>query len=165
MTEDTKTGTIRSCTAKGTDVDLVLYENHGQDSRIKAVDKSPQINAKAGTGGGNLPLVLSVHQNASGDIQTSENGFTVGTTGNASGRNTGKIMENNSIRRLTPGECSKLQGFPSEHTAIPYKGKAVEQCPDGPRYKAIGNSWAVPCAAWIGKRMQMVEDEIKEKKL
>ena len=52
MTEDVKAGAIRSANSKMQDVDLVLYENHGQDSRIKEVDTSPQINAKAGTGGG-----------------------------------------------------------------------------------------------------------------
>jgi hypothetical protein len=52
MTEDTKTGTIRSCTAKGTDVDLVLYENHANDSRVKEVEKCPTMNSRMGTGGG-----------------------------------------------------------------------------------------------------------------
>jgi DNA (cytosine-5)-methyltransferase 1 len=71
-------------------------------------------------------------------------------------------MDNNSIRRLVPAETEALQGFPKGYTAIPYKGKAAEQCPDGPRYKAIGNTWAVPCAAWIGKRIQLVEDKIND---
>ena len=117
-----------------------------------------------GLGGGNLPLVISVHQNQAGEIQTSDKGFTVDTTGNASGRNTGKIMENNSIRRLTPGECEALQGFPKGYTEIPYKKKEAAACPDGPRYKAIGNSWAVPCARWIGERILKVEAEIQEAK-
>ena len=139
----------------------IVYENHGQDSRIKEVSVSPQINSKAGSGGGNLPLVMSVHQNASGDIQTEgQKGFTVGTTSNASARNTGKVMVNKSIRRLMPIETERLQGFPDSWTEIPLKGKAAELCPDSPRYKAIGNSWAVPVAAWIGKRIQEVDNEI-----
>jgi len=56
------------------------------------------------------------------------------------------------VRRLTPVECERLQGFPDNYTNIPWR-KAVES-PDGPRYKALGNSWAVPVVAWIGKRIQ-----------
>lgn len=59
------------------------------------------------------------------------------------------------VRRLTPVECERLQGFPDNYTRIPWKGKTAEECPDGPRYKAIGNSWAVPCVAWIGRRIDI----------
>jgi DNA (cytosine-5)-methyltransferase 1 len=82
------------------------------------------------------------------------------------------------VRRLTPVECERLQGFPDNYTAIPWKtaqeakrkgviyesllaergmtlrGPTIEDCPDGPRYKALGNSWAVPVVRWIGKRIQ-----------
>lgn len=61
------------------------------------------------------------------------------------------------VRRLTPEECEALQGFPRGHTAIPWRGKPADQCPDGPRYKSIGNSWAVPCARWIGERIEAVQ--------
>ena len=61
------------------------------------------------------------------------------------------------VRRLTPRECERLQGFPDDHTMIPWRNKAADQCPDGPRYKALGNSMAVPCMAWIGKRIDAVE--------
>ncbi len=63
------------------------------------------------------------------------------------------------VRRLTPKECERLQGFPDNHTIIPWRGKAADQCPDGPRYKALGNSMAVPCMAWIGKRIAKAEHE------
>jgi DNA (cytosine-5)-methyltransferase 1 len=65
------------------------------------------------------------------------------------------------IRRLTPKECERLQGFPDGWTLIPYRGKPADQCPDGPRYKACGNSMAVPVMRWIGERIQMVEDLMK----
>ncbi len=58
------------------------------------------------------------------------------------------------VRRLTPVECERLQGFPDNYTAIPWRKKPSEECPDGPRYKALGNSWAVPVVRWIGKRIQ-----------
>ena len=57
------------------------------------------------------------------------------------------------IRRLTPIECERLQGFPDNHTLIPWRGKPAAECPDSPRYKAIGNSMAVPVMRWIGKRI------------
>ena len=61
------------------------------------------------------------------------------------------------VRRLTPRECERLQGFPDDHTMIPWRNKPADQCPDGPRYKALGNSMAVPCMAWIGKRIDAIE--------
>ena len=57
------------------------------------------------------------------------------------------------VRRLTPRECERLQGFPDDWTRIPYRGKPAEECPDGPRYKAMGNSWGTNCAEWILRRL------------
>lgn len=62
------------------------------------------------------------------------------------------IQQAMAVRRLTPIECERLQGFPDNYTNIPWR-KAAES-PDGPRYKALGNSWAVPVVRWIGKRIQ-----------
>ena len=58
------------------------------------------------------------------------------------------------VRRLTPTECERLQGFPDGYTAIPYRGKPAA---DGPRYKALGNSMAVNCMRWIGRRIAETE--------
>ena len=69
------------------------------------------------------------------------------------------VVSGMQVRRLTPVECERLQGFPDGYTAIPWRGKSADQCPDGPRYKAIGNSWAVPVARWVGKR---VNDSINQ---
>lgn len=63
------------------------------------------------------------------------------------------------VRRLTPRECERLQGMPDDHTMVPYRGKPAA---DGPRYKAIGNSMAVPVMAWIGRRIQQVSELIQE---
>lgn len=63
-----------------------------------------------------------------------------------------QISQGMAVRRLTPVECERLQGFPDNYTNI------KENCPDGPRYKALGNSMAVPVMRWIGSRIQMVED-------
>lgn len=68
------------------------------------------------------------------------------------------VQQTSAVRRLTPTECERLMGFPDDYTAIPFRGKPAA---DGPRYKALGNSWAVNCARWIGRRIAMV-DEIKQ---
>ncbi|EDP9280504.1 Dam family site-specific DNA-(adenine-N6)-methyltransferase [Salmonella enterica subsp. enterica] len=63
------------------------------------------------------------------------------------------VMRGFRVRRLTPVECERLQGFPDNHTLISWRGKDAAECPDGPRYKAIGNSMAVPVMRWIGERI------------
>jgi site-specific DNA-cytosine methylase len=57
------------------------------------------------------------------------------------------------VRRLSPRECERLQGFPDDYTLIPWRKKPAEECPDGPRYKALGNSMACNCMAWIGEQI------------
>jgi DNA (cytosine-5)-methyltransferase 1 len=65
----------------------------------------------------------------------------------------GSVMQTNmAVRRLTPVECERLQGFPDRYTDI------KDKCPDGPRYKALGNSWAVPVVRWIGERIDRALD-------
>jgi site-specific DNA-cytosine methylase len=63
------------------------------------------------------------------------------------------VLHGMSVRRLTPEECERLQGFPDNHTRIPWKGKSLADCPDGPRYRALGNSMAVPVIRWIGRKI------------
>ena len=63
------------------------------------------------------------------------------------------VGQSMAVRRLTPTECERLQGFPDGYTAIPWRNKPADECPDGLRYKALGNSWAVPVVRWIGKRI------------
>ena len=112
----------------------VCYENHAQDSRIKPCGEySPQINAKAGTGGCNLPHATGVMG----------------------------VSVNTSVRRLLPVECERLMGFPDNWTRIPWRGKSAEDCPDSPRYKACGNSMCVNVMRWIGMRIENVERRMK----
>lgn len=59
------------------------------------------------------------------------------------------VMEQARVRRLTPEECERLMGYPEGHTKTPWRGKPAEQCPDGPRYEACGNGWAINCARWV----------------
>jgi DNA (cytosine-5)-methyltransferase 1 len=65
------------------------------------------------------------------------------------------LLSATQVRRLTPRECERLMGFPDDYTRIPWRSKPAEECPDGLRYKALGNSWAVPVVAWIGKRISL----------
>lgn len=73
--------------------------------------------------------------------------------GGRAGMGVGAIGWGMQVRRLTPIECERLQGFPDNHTLIGWRGKDADECPDGPRYKAIGNSTAVPVMRWIGERI------------
>ncbi|WP_247605419.1 phage N-6-adenine-methyltransferase [Providencia rettgeri] len=63
------------------------------------------------------------------------------------------VSVNNIVRRLTPIECERLQGFPDNHTKVPFNNKSIEDCPDGHRYRALGNSMAVPVMHWICERI------------
>lgn len=74
-------------------------------------------------------------------------------SGGRAGMGVGAIHYGMQVRRLTTTECERLQGFPDGHTLIPWRGKPAEDCPDGPRYKALGNSMAVPVMRWIGTRI------------
>jgi site-specific DNA-cytosine methylase len=67
------------------------------------------------------------------------------------------VAQSTTVRRLMPIEVERLQGFPDNWTMIPYRGKPADQCPDGPRYKALGNSMACNCMAWIGERIAAYE--------
>ena len=106
---------------------------------------------------------VGVHQNASGEVRSSDVAYTLNTNSNPSGRNTGMIQSKMAVRRLTPKECERLQGFPDDHTLIPWRGKPADQCPDGPRYKALGNSMAVPCMRWIGERIARAVVQCEQK--
>ncbi|MBZ6644476.1 phage N-6-adenine-methyltransferase [Klebsiella michiganensis] len=73
--------------------------------------------------------------------------------GDRAGMGVGAIGWGMQVRRLMPVECERLQGFPDNHTQISWRGKEATECPDGPRYRAIGNSMAVPVMRWIGERI------------
>jgi DNA (cytosine-5)-methyltransferase 1 len=75
--------------------------------------------------------------------------------GSVENSSTTAALHGSAVRRLTPRECERLQGFPDDYTLIPWRNGMAS---DGPRYKALGNSMAVPVMAWIGRRIQAVED-------
>jgi len=88
--------------------------------------------------------------NITGDVAA-----TMGTPGSSVNASGPTVMQAMAVRRLTPIECERLQGFPDNYTDIQSKGKPT---PDGPRYKALGNSMAVPVMRWIGERIQKFEE-------
>jgi len=133
----------------------IVYENYAQDSRIKGVNVVPSLTARAGTGGGNLPIVFEpgVSSRCGGHVYENISG----TLRKEPGDNQMTVAHGSTVRRLTPRECERLQGFPDDYTLTPWRNRQAVDCPDGPRYKALGDSWAVPCAQWIGERIELYE--------
>ena len=95
------------------------------------------------------PTLTARMQGSSGWAPANEDAHLVGQSINGE-----KAM---TVRRLTPRECERLQGFPDDWTLIPWRKKCAEDCPDGPRYRALGNSMAVNVMAWIGERIDNYE--------
>ena len=75
------------------------------------------------------------------------------TPGTVENSTTTAVLATSAVRRLTPTECERLQGFPNGYTDVPFRGKAAA---DGPRYKSLGNSFATPVIRWIGERIAAV---------
>ncbi len=78
---------------------------------------------------------------------------TIGRHAGTGGGNLPLVQSDTIVRRLTPVECERLMGFPDNYTRIPWRGKLEEECPDGPRYKACGNSMCVNVMRWLGMRI------------
>lgn len=123
--------------------------------RIQDDDTTPTLTARMGTGGNNIPCIALAgntigrqpHNGGNGNgFDDSGVSYTLTTT------DIHGVFNGLTVRKLTPSECEKLQGFPPGYTQIPYRNKLANDCPDSPRYKAIGNSMAVPVIKWIGER-------------
>lgn len=154
----------------------IMPQNSGKDYKARPVDVAQPVMA-AGPGAGDQGGdVLVTHSLRADGFDASEDGTGRGTPlvafqANASFNNdTGNeispslrsqstggsgmpavALESAAVRRLTPRECERLQGFPDDYTLIPMRGKPAA---DGPRYRALGNSFAVPVVRWIGQRIQ-----------
>ena len=96
---------------------------------------------------------VAFSQNQIGEIRGGNISPTLNTNSNASGRNVSMLPDTLGVRRLTPLECERLQGFPDNWTRIPYRGKSAEKCPDSPRYKACGNAITVDVGEWVLRRL------------
>ena len=106
---------------------------------------------KGGPGAENI--VVAFAQNSRDEVRLEGGDGSLSTEGGKPGQGAPMVATASIVRRLTPVECERLQGFPDNHTRIPWRGKSAEDCPDGPRYKAIGNSKAVPVVRWLGRRI------------
>jgi DNA (cytosine-5)-methyltransferase 1 len=142
-------------TLTGRDRHAVAFscKDHGAD----AGELAPTLRAMGHDGshanaGGQVAVAF--HENQRGELSENITAGSLKVGGGKPGQGYPAIKSGSSVRRLTPRECERLQGFPDDYTRIPYrKGWAA----DGPRYKALGNSMAVPCMAWTGSRIQQVE--------
>jgi len=130
------------------DVTGVLREQHGTNMNAvlqpsMAVRRlTPTLSFKAGQS--EAAGSTFVTEEFAPTLQAQNNGSTA----------TPAVLHQMAVRRLTPEECERLQGFPDNHTRISWKGKPASDCPDGPRYRALGNSMAVPVIAWIGRKIE-----------
>jgi len=144
----------------GYDLAHALGRNGGQENAVCVTgDVTHTLRAEGfdasedGTGRGQ-PIVTTLAIRGRGD-GTSNAILT--PNGGRAGIGVGAIHYGTSVRRLTPVECERLQGFPDGYTRIAWRGKGDDQCPDGPRYRALGNSMAVPVMAWIGRRIDLAD--------
>lgn len=129
-------------------------------ARDATQDVAPTMRSLSKTNGkmnGSHGLAVAFAENSRAEVRLEGgDGSLVGalsTGGGKAGQGCPTISIMGLVRRLLPIECERLQGFPDGHTLIPYRNKPIKDCPDGPRYAALGNSMAVPVMAWIGKRI------------
>lgn len=106
-----------------------------------------------GTGNGRGCATAAVAFDTYNQSVNSHTSQTIKSPQGAVQESVGTVLQAMQVRRLTPTECERLQGFPDGYTQIPWRKKPASECPDGPRYKALGNSWAVPVVRWIGRRI------------
>ena len=138
---------------------VAAYAFQPRNGRGDMGDIVNALNAQSGeTGQGDAaPCVAVGFQSSQSGVRLVDTHATLDAN-NGPRRHNG-VMQHMAVRRLTPVECERLQGFPDNYTLISWRNKPADVCPDGPRYKALGNSMAVPCMRWIGKR---IANEIKE---
>jgi DNA (cytosine-5)-methyltransferase 1 len=127
---------------------FVLFENHRREGRYTEMGVCPTLDAGAGEGGNNTPFIVMAGANSRAEISER-----VAPTLLANHDKT-FFAGANQVRRMTPREYERLQGFPDDYTLID------ESTKDAPRYKALGNSWAVPCVRWIFERIDKVNKEV-----
>lgn len=134
------------------------YKDHGADA---SEDMSPTLRAgnsdNSNANSGQPPAIAYAFKPGQGakarGIGFAEEQSPTLTSASSGTNLTPAVMCGVSVRRLMPVECERLQGFPDNHTLISWRGKEAAECPDGPRYRAIGNSMAVPVMRWIGERI------------
>lgn len=109
------------------------------------------------TNAGQNGTVIAMQINANDEVRSSDIAYTLNTNGNATGRNSPTIAGQFGVRRLTPTECERLQGFPDGWTAFGHDDKPIS---DSARYRMLGNAVCVPTAEWIARRIVRAEMEV-----
>jgi DNA (cytosine-5)-methyltransferase 1 len=140
----------------------IMPQNSGKDYKARAVDVSqPLMGSGLTTGNQGGDYLLSFTANDYGADAEDNLAPPVRAGMHDKGKPNGGVPPavafSTGVRRLMPIECERLQGIPDNFTKIPWRKKAAEDCPDGPRYRAIGNAMPVPVMRWLGERIQMVE--------
>ena len=136
---------------------MVFESRIARNGRGGLSDVVPPLKAESGVSGKGDGAPLVFQQNSRSEVR--EMGDRTGAVTSEPGTQCQNYLKSGTaVRRLTPRECERLQGLPDDYTLVAWRGKPQEKCPDGPRYKAIGNSMAVPVMNFIGKRIQMVEE-------
>jgi len=134
----------------------IMPQNSGRDYKARAVDVAQPVMAGGPVGGNQggdyIQHPVAFAQNSRDELR--EMPYVGALAANAGMKQTSYIHGGSAVRRLTPRECERLQGFPDDYTLIPDRNGMAA---DGPRYKALGNSMAVPVMAWIGRRIAMVD--------
>ena len=128
---------------------LVAFDTTQVTSKANRSQPKPGDPCHPLAAGAHAPAVAFGCDVYNGD-ETGETAATLNAASGAPSHSGPKILMPSAVRRLTPRECERLQGFPDDWTLIPYRGKPAS---DGPRYKALGNSMAVPVMRWIGERI------------
>jgi DNA (cytosine-5)-methyltransferase 1 len=136
----------------GTGRGTPLVPVHAFDARQSDVIQYGDMTRPLDTDG--HTMAVAIHENQRGEITTNDTVGALNSGGGKPGQGYAAAMTGMQVRRLTPRECERLQGFPDDYTLVPHRGKPAA---DGPRYKALGNSMAVPCMAWLGRRIAMVD--------
>jgi DNA (cytosine-5)-methyltransferase 1 len=152
--------------ATGRNAPTVAFTLHGSDGTASAASStevagSLRTRAPGSIENSSTTAVLQEHSVAwSGELTASTDIAGTLQRGGEGGRVDGVMTPQMAVRRLTPRECERLQGFPDDYTLVEYRGKMAA---DGPRYKALGNSMAVPVMRWIGQRIAAVDAILREK--
>jgi site-specific DNA-cytosine methylase len=145
--------------AHGHAVAHAFYSTGGTHGVNQHPEVSPAVKVGSGLGIPSPPAVAFSDTSATLKGGSGERGYPDPSDGNEHSM-VGTAM---TVRRLTARECERLQAFPDDYTLIPWRKKAAADCPDGPRYKALGNSMAVNCMAWIGERIAAVDAQMNER--
>jgi DNA (cytosine-5)-methyltransferase 1 len=130
-------------------------------SGFRATDAHPTLDSHNGSRRHHGVMVPAVtfSENQRAELVEAETVQSLNNGGGKPGQGYPAVRSGMQVRRLTPRECERLQGFSDDYTLVPYRGKPAA---DGNRYKALGNSMAVPVMAWIGRRIQLLEDALAE---